>query len=144
MGREPPSPQEAVWRRMASELFQAGASEDAVQHALRKAGCLAYLRREICEQARRETAFADRGRHRRVGLRAFLFGFAMCALGVAIWVTAALVHMTDPTNTAFLAGGRSVLLGAVGCVVVGFTPMVFGLFKLITGSAVAVVAPPRR
>jgi uncharacterized membrane protein len=128
---------------MATELFEAGASEDAVPNALRKAGCLAYLRREICEQARRRAAPGERAQHRRAGLRAFVFGFAMCALGVGLWVTAALAHVNDPANTALVAGGRSVLFAAIGCVVVGFTPMVFGLIKLLTGSSMAVVAPRR-
>ena len=136
------SPQEQAWRRMATEMFGAGASEDEVQNALRKSGCLAHLRREICEQARRAIP-VDRGAHRRAGLKAFLFGVALCALGAALWTFAALHHLEHPGDTASLSGGRVMILASIACFVTGFTPALFGLWKLATGSSVAIVAPRR-
>jgi len=139
---ETPSPQEVVWRRMATEMFSQGASEDQVQQALRKAGCLALIRRQICEQTRHLVP-VDRAANRREGLRAFVIGTGLCALGVLLLTAIALTHDRSASESALAFGGRRVALFSWGLLAAGFTPMLFGLWKLLTGSATSIV-PTRR
>lgn len=119
----PLSPSDRHWQRVARKLFEKGFEERAVMEALRQQGALAYMAAAACEAMRGHYRNVHHMAHRKDGLRGVIVGACMCAIGAALVL---LVHLVAYGGGLFLAGA-----GAV----------VFGLYKVLTGSSMPVMAP---
>ena len=121
---------------MARELFEQGHDERAVLEALRKAGCLSYVRADVVKATRGHFRNLDAGANRIQGLSALATGVLMWA-GAAFCFYAA--HAIDGRLTA-----QRLMLGALALFIAGLTPVVVGGYKMLTGSSTPVDTPARR
>ena len=128
---QPLSPVEAHWQAIAARLFEEGHEERDVMAALRRQGAKAYMAADAVRATRVYYRNVHHMAHRKEGLKAVGVGLAMWAGGAAIVLAAYL-------GDAFI--GR-LMLFAGGLFVGGIVPVVFGLFKVLTGSTVAIYLP---
>jgi hypothetical protein len=128
---QPLSPMDAHWQTIAAGLFEEGRQERDVMEALRRQGAKSYMAADAVRATRVLYRNVHHMAHRKEGLKAVVVGLAMWLGGVAIVLAA---YFGD----AFI--GRMMLF-AGGLFVAGIVPVVFGLFKVLTGSTVAIYLP---
>ena len=124
------SPVDRHWQRIARKLFEEGHEERDVMEALRRQGAKAYMAADACKATRSHYRNVHHMAHRKQGLMAVVMGVGLWLLGGVVLLAAA--------NGWFV--GRLFLLSG-GLFVGGIVPVVFGLYKVLTGSTVAIVLP---
>ena len=131
VANQPLSPVDAHWQAIARKLFEEGHEERAVMEALRRQGCKTFAAADAVQATRRHFRNVHHMTHRKAGLRALVTGAAM-------WLGAAAIVF-------FAASGGVVAVRLIelvwGLVIGGMVPVVFGLYKVLTGSSVPLVLP---
>ncbi|MEP6504277.1 MAG: hypothetical protein ABJD97_13160 [Betaproteobacteria bacterium] len=115
------------WRNEALAAARDGMHEREIEAWLKGEGCPPRTRGEIVAQARG----ARRTHHRGAGLKAFLLGLGVCAAGAAMLVFG-LVGV--PVGDHLRAYSPRFLLAGAAFVALGMPPLVYGLYKTLTGS----------
>ena len=124
------------WRNEALAAARNGTDERAIESWLKENGCPPRTRQDILLKARAER----RTHHRGVGVKAMGLGLLAFAGGAALLaVSVGGVPVGDGTR---IASPRGALAGA-GLIAVGLPPLLFGVWKMLTGSAVEVQLPER-
>ena len=117
------SPSDRHWQRIARTMFDQGHEERAVMDALREKGAKTYMAADACAATRHHFRNVHHMAHRKDGLKGLVAGAAMCLVGAAIVL---LAHL---------------LFAGIGLVFAGLPLMVFGAYKLLTGSSIPLVLP---
>ncbi len=120
---QPLSPTDRHWQRLARTLFEQGHEEPAVMAALRRQGAKVYMAADACAATRHHFRNVHHMAHRTDGLKGLVGGAALCLLGA---LAVLVLH-------ALLVGG--------GLFFTGLPMVVFGLYKVLTGSSVPIVLP---
>ena len=128
---QPLSPMDAHWQAIAARLFEEGQQERDVMEALRRQGAKSYMAADAVRATRVHYRNVHHMAHRKEGLKAVVVGVAMWLGGVALVLAAYF-------GNAFI--GR-LMIFAGGLFVAGIVPVVFGLFKALTGSTVPIYLP---
>lgn len=118
------------WQRIARELFEAGVQERDVMDALRRQGAKSYMAADAVKATRRHYRNAHHMAHRKHGLRAL-------AAGLCLWGLAGLIVFAAMGGW----GAGHLLLAAGSLFVSGIMPVLLGVYKMLSGSSVAVVLP---
>lgn len=116
---------DAHWQAIARKLFEEGHEERDVMEALRRQNCRGYMAADAVKATRRYYRNVHHMQHRKEGLKALVAGALMCGCGGAL----------------LLVGMGSFVLYAGGLFVSGLVPLIFGLYKALTGSTVAIYLP---
>ena len=124
------SPMDRHWQAIARQLFEQGHEEKAVMEALRRQGCKTYMAADACKATRSHYRNVHHMAHRKEGLLAVV-------VGLGLWLLAGLFLLAAANG--WLVG--RLFLCAGGLAVGGIVPVVFGLYKVLTGSTVAIVLP---
>jgi ferric-dicitrate binding protein FerR (iron transport regulator) len=125
---------QARWLEEAKERLLAGHSLEVVDGLLREAGCPPRLRQELLARADARS----RGPHRAKGLRVFLAGGGVLALGAVLIWWARMTWMDAMTHRL----GHNDRLAFCGMViaVVGAWVGLVGIWKMLSGSSVDITA----
>ena len=127
--------QQQRWKQEAAGFIELGESDAAIRAYLQEQGCPPRMRDELVRQARASV----RGEHRGIGLRMFALGLAATLGGAACGFYA---YSGIPVGDGARLYSGGLLKMALALLVLGVPPMMYGGWKLISGSAVA--APPAR
>ena len=127
------SPTERHWDRIAHKLFEQGHEEHDVIEALRRQGARSYMAADAVTATRRYYRNVHHMAHRKEGLVAV-------ASGAMLWLLAGVVALAAMHGWGI---GR-LLWTAGGLFISGIVPVVFGLYKVLTGSSVPIVLPEDR
>ena len=124
------------WRNECLAAARHGADERTLEKWLQENGCPPRTRLAILAQARSERGL----RHRAIGPKSLGLGLLLCAAGLAL-IGISLIGAPAGDGTR----AHSARLVTIGAVVLagGLTPLLFGLWKRVAGSAVPVDAPRR-
>ena len=118
------------WREQAAYMFATGQKRPAVEAWLKSQGCPPRTRAELLRKAHAK----GRGHHRRAGLRALSIGLVMWAIGaLCLWVAYAGI----PAGGGVRVHASGLLLFGGAFLLAGATPILFGVWKFLTGSAMA-------
>ncbi len=124
------SPMDRHWQRIARKLFEEGHEERDVMEALRRQGAKTYMAADAVKASRRYYRNVHHMAHRKQGLVAV-------AGGACLWLLAGVVVLAAMNGW----GVGRLIFTAGGLFVAGIVPVVFGLYKVLTGSTVAIVLP---
>jgi hypothetical protein len=116
------SPMDRHWQAIARQLFEQGHEERDVMEALRRQNCKSFVAADAIKATRHHYRNVHHMAHRKAGLKALVVGAALCVGGGALF-------MVGP-----LFAGASMFVS-------GLVPLVFGLYKALTGSTVPLVLP---
>ena len=116
------TPMDRHWQAIARKLFEEGHKERDVMAALRRQSCKSFVAADAVKATRHHYRNVHHMAHRKAGLKALVVGAALCLGG----------------GTLFLVGG---MFAGGSMFVSGLVPLVFGLYKALTGSTVALVLP---
>jgi hypothetical protein len=124
------------WRNECLAAARHGADERTLEKWLLENGCPPRTRLAILAQARGERGL----RHRPVGAKALGLGLLLCAAGLAL-IGISLIGV--PAGSGMRA--HSAKMVTIGAVVLagGLTPLLLGLWKRVTSSAVSADVPRR-
>ena len=123
------------WRNECIAAARHGTDQRTLENWLKENGCPPRAREDILTQARG----VRRMHHRGTGAKALGLGLLMCAAGAAF--IAFSVHGVPVGDGMRMHSGRA-LFGGGAMLVSGLVPLLFGLWKTLTGSAVEVPGPP--
>jgi hypothetical protein len=119
------TPMDRHWQAIARTLFEQGHEERDVMAALRQRNCKTFVAADAIKATRHHYRNVHHMAHRKAGLKALVAGAAFCTAGAAIFL---------------LGMGHLFYLGG-SMFVSGLAPLVFGLYKALTGSTVPLVLP---
>ena len=124
------------WQQEAAGFVEVGESPAVIHAWLQEQGCPPRMRDEVLRKARESV----RGEHRGIGLKLFAAGAVGTGLGVSAIVGSARAAFSNDGQHAYGAGYFGVKL-AIGLLFLSVPPLVYGGWKLLTGST---VTPPER
>ena len=124
------------WRNECLAAARHGADERTLEKWLQENGCPPRTRLAILTQARG----VRRLHHRGSGAKALGLGLLLCAAGLAL-IGISLIGVPVGGGVR-VHSAKVVMIGAV-VLAGGLTPLLFGLWKTVTGSAVSVDVPRR-
>ncbi len=127
------SPTERYWDRIARKLFEQGHEERDVMEALRRQGAKSYMAADAVAATRRYYRNVHHMANRKEGLVAV-------ASGAMLWLLAGGVVLAAMHGW----GVGRLIITAGGLFISGIVPVVFGLYKVLTGSSVPIVLPEDR
>ena len=125
--------QQQRWKEEAAGFIETGESDAGIRAYLQEQGCPPRLREELIRQARASV----RGEHRGIGLRLFGLGVAATLGGAACGYYA---FIGVPTGDGMRTHYGSLLKMCLALLMLGVPPMIYGAWKIISGSTVA--TPP--
>ena len=119
------------WRNEALAAARNGTDERTIESWLKENGCPPRTRQDIVLKARAQR----RTHHRGIGVKAMGLGLLAFAGGAVL--LAASVGGIPVADGVRMASPRGALAGA-GLIAVGLPPLLFGAWKMLTGSSVAI------
>ena len=124
------------WRNECLAAARHGTDEKTLEGWLKENGCPPRLRQDILLKARAER----RTHHRALGAKALGIGVVLCVAGAAIAVVS---YSGVPVGGHMRVSSGRAMLGGLALMGTGLTPLLFGAWKALTGSTVAVETPER-
>jgi hypothetical protein len=124
------------WRNECLAAARHGTDERTLEQWLRENGCPPRARQDILAQAR-----GVRGlHHRAIGAKALGLGLLLCAAGLAL-IGISVIGV--PAGGGMRVHSTRLVVFGAAALAGGLTPLLFGLWKMVTGSAVPVDATRR-
>jgi hypothetical protein len=127
--------QQVRWQEEAAAFIEHGESPAGIHAYLQEQGCPPRLRDELLRKARASV----RGEHRAIGLKLFGVGALGTFLGAAT-IYPAMRSAMNGDDPHYYSGATFRI--AIGVLFLAVPPLIYGGWKLVTGSAVD--APPQR